>query len=74
MNPSQFLNSVRIRNESASLSSIGQELGVSAVAVHRWLRGERKPTRTVLLLAERVWGVQEMAPGLPIHDIQADPS
>jgi hypothetical protein len=33
-----------------------RELGVDRVTVSRWLNGTRKPSRTVLLLAELLWG------------------
>jgi transcriptional regulator with XRE-family HTH domain len=34
---------------------VAEALGVSRVTVWRWRCGLRKPNKTVLLLAERVW-------------------
>lgn len=54
LTPEQFTNWLLIRRGSATLSRIGQELGVSRQAVHQWLNGSSIPSSTVLLLAERI--------------------
>jgi len=46
-----FLEWLQIRLTCESKTAVGQSLGVSHVAVDRWLTGERNPTKTVLILA-----------------------
>jgi hypothetical protein len=41
-------------------------LGVDRVTVCRWRNGTRKPSKTVLLLAELLWRApRDLPPGLP---------
>jgi hypothetical protein len=47
-----YLQSRRQRGES--LASIARSFGVAHVQVSRWLDGTRKPSRTVLLLADHL--------------------
>ena len=46
---------VLLRSQRASQAAIGRALGVSQIAVSRWLSGARRPSKTVLLLAEALW-------------------
>lgn len=66
MTNEQFLRVIGGQLAVESQLAVGKALGVSQVAVSRWLTGERKPSKTVILLAERLWcGPREMAAGLP---------
>lgn len=47
----QLLEWVKVRRQSETLDAIGESLGVSKVAVHQWLTGERNPSSTVLILS-----------------------
>lgn len=53
-----WLRQQRARNR---LADIAAALGVSQVAVHRWLEGQRKPSRPVLILAQRLMQDQDQA-------------
>lgn len=45
---------------------IGRALGVDRVTVCRWRNGTRKPSKTVLLLAELLWRAPlDLPDGLP---------
>jgi hypothetical protein len=61
-----FLSLIRSRLAYQTKSAIGRELGVCPISVERWIAGKRRPSRTVVLLAELLWGTAvEMPPGLP---------
>lgn len=50
-----------------SMGTIGRELGVSKQSVRQWLTGERRPSRTVLVLASLLYRAPvDLAPGLPV--------
>jgi len=55
MTLAEFRKLLTERNAVQSLGEIGKELGVSHAAVGRWIAGKRKPSETVILLAERLW-------------------
>ena len=49
---SQFVAWLVARRQRESLAAIGEDLGVSQVAVTLWLQGKRKPSRMALRLSE----------------------
>jgi transcriptional regulator with XRE-family HTH domain len=49
---SHFVAWLKARRQRESLAAIGEDLGVSQVAVTLWLQGKRKPSRMVLRLSE----------------------
>ncbi len=54
---SQFVTRLQSRRSAGeSLASIARSFGVSAVTVKLWLDGKRNPSKTVLILAELLWG------------------
>ena len=70
LTPSEFV--ALLRSQRASQAAVGRALGVSQIAVSRWLSGTRKPSKTVLLLAEALWigSPVDQADGLPAPDEQ----
>ncbi len=53
------------RSAGESLASIARGFGVSAVAVKLWRDGKRNPSKTVLILAELLWGGDGEWPASP---------
>jgi DNA-binding transcriptional regulator YiaG len=47
---SQFVAWLEARRQRESLAAIGEDLGVSQVAVTLWLQGKRRPSRMALRL------------------------
>jgi hypothetical protein len=68
MNLTRFLAYLQARRDGGeTLAAIGENFGVSHVAVTHWLSGKRKPSSTVLVLAgELCLRPMEMASGLPV--------
>ncbi len=48
----QFVAWLNARRRRESLAAIGEDLGVSQVAVTLWLQGKRRPSRIALRLGE----------------------
>ena len=51
-----FLATLSKQVERKSKSAVGRELGLSHDAIRLYLKGESPPSKTVLLLAEPLWG------------------
>jgi hypothetical protein len=49
---SEFVAWLVARRQRESLAAIGEDLGVSQVAVTLWLQGKRRPSRMALRLGE----------------------
>jgi len=63
---SQFVTRLQSRRSAGeSLASIARGFGVSAVTVKLWLDGKRNPSKTVLILAELLWGGDGEWPASP---------
>jgi hypothetical protein len=54
MSPQNFLGWLAERCERETRGAVGEKLGVTPTSVGLWLSGARHPSRTVLLLAERI--------------------
>lgn len=48
---SRFIAWLNARRQRESLAAIGEDLGVSQVAVTLWLQGKRRPSRMALRLS-----------------------
>ena len=48
----QFVQWLNARRQRETLDAIGEDLGVSQVAVTLWLQGKRRPSRMALRLSE----------------------
>jgi transcriptional regulator with XRE-family HTH domain len=64
----------QLRADGVSMGRVAVAFGVAEVAVQRWLRGERRPSRQTLVMARYVLSEPfNLAPGLPSISGQSAP-